>query len=199
MPSHRIVIVLEDATILSAEKDSRVDILHQCLLVLLDSPLNKNGLLKLLVRTEDNGLIDVSPHLRVPRTAKQFDIMLLHLVHKRRVMSQEKDTVLMKVGGGIEMQRVQIIKNDIEAALPPGSRRFGLSVGGTAVDLKEFCQQFKDVEYPVVFHIGSVSHSQPKGTTTNVEKCISISKHGLTAAHACAKICNEFEFLYGIT
>lgn len=188
MPSHRIVIVLEDATILSAEKDSRVDILHQCLLVLLDSPLNKNGLLKLLVRTEDNGLIDVSPHLRVPRTAKQFDIMLLHLVHKRRVMSQEKDTVLMK-----------IIKNDIEAALPPGSRRFGLSVGGTAVDLKEFCQQFKDVDYPVVFHIGSVSHSQPKGTTTNVEKCISISKHGLTAAHACAKICNEFEFLYGIT
>ncbi|KAK1939829.1 suppressor Mra1 family domain containing protein [Babesia divergens] len=193
----KVVIVLEDATILNTQKESRVDILHQCLLVLLDSPLNKepiknkntqNGLLKVLVRTEDNNLIDVSPHLRVPRTPKQFDSMLIHLMYKRRVMSQEKDTVLMRV-----------IKNDVEVALPPGSRRFGLSVGGSPVKLKEFCQQFKSVDYPVVFHIGSVSHSQPKGTVTNVEKVISISNHGLTAAHACAKLCSEFEMLHAVT
>lgn len=188
MQSPKVVIVLEDATILNTQKESRVDILHQCLLVLLDSPLNKNGLLKVLVRTEDNNLIDVSPHLRVPRTPKQFDSMLIHLMYKRRVMSQEKDTVLMRV-----------IKNDVEVALPPGSRRFGLSVGGSPVKLKEFCQQFKSVDYPVVFHIGSVSHSQPKGTVTNVEKVISISSHGLTAAHACAKLCSEFEMLHAVT
>lgn len=185
MQSHRVVIVLEDANILSTEKESRVDILHQCLLVLLDSPLNKKGLLKVFVRTEDGTLIDVSPHLRVPRTPKQFEIMLTHLIYKRRVMSQLKDIALMKV-----------IKNDMEVALPPGSRRFGLSVGGGSVNLQDFCQQFKEVDYPVVFHVGAVSHSQPRGTVVQVEKCISISTHGLTAAHVCAKICSEFEVLH---
>ncbi|ORM40350.1 Ribosomal RNA small subunit methyltransferase NEP1 [Babesia sp. Xinjiang] len=183
----KVVVVLEDATVLSTEKESRVDILHQCLLVLLDSPLNKNGLLKVFIRTDDNTLIDVSPHLRVPRTPKQFDSLLIHLMYKRHVKSQEKDTILMR-----------IVKNDLEIALSPGSRRFGLSVGGRPVKLKEFCQQFKDADYPVVFHIGAVSHSQPKGTVNQVEEVLSISSHGLTAAHVCAKICCELELLNGV-
>ncbi|GIX64208.1 ribosomal RNA small subunit methyltransferase NEP1, putative [Babesia caballi] len=144
----------------------------------------QNGLLKVLIRTEDNTLIDVSPHLRVPRTPKQFDSMLVHLLYKRVVKSQERDTVLMRV-----------VKNDIEVQLPTGARRFGLSVGGRPVKLKGFCQQFKGVDYPVVFHVGAVSHSQPKGTVNQVEEVLSISSHGLTAAHVCAKICSEFEFL----
>ncbi|GFE55720.1 ribosome biogenesis related protein nep1 [Babesia ovis] len=184
MQPPKVVVVLEDAAVLSTEKDSRVDILHQSLLVLLDSPLNKSGLLKVLIRTDDNNLIDVSPHLRVPRTPKQFDTLLVYLMYKRHVKSQEKDTILMK-----------IIKNDLEVALPPGCRRFGLSVGGRPVKLKEFCQQFKGADYPVVFHIGAVSHTHPKGTLEQVEEVLSISNHGLTAAHVCAKVCCEFEFL----
>ncbi len=48
----------------------RPDILHQCLLTLLDSPLNKAGHLQIYIHTTQNVLIQVSPHCRIPRTFK---------------------------------------------------------------------------------------------------------------------------------
>jgi rRNA small subunit pseudouridine methyltransferase Nep1 len=52
--------------------ESRPDISHQLLLTLLDSPLNKAGLLQLYIQTKKNVLIEVNPHLRIPRTYKRF-------------------------------------------------------------------------------------------------------------------------------
>lgn len=51
---------------------SRPDITHQLLLALLDSPLNKAGLLQVLIETSKHVLIEVSPHTRIPRTFKRF-------------------------------------------------------------------------------------------------------------------------------
>jgi rRNA small subunit pseudouridine methyltransferase Nep1 len=51
---------------------SRPDITHQLLLALLDSPLNKAGLLQVYIETTKNVLIEVSPHTRIPRTYKRF-------------------------------------------------------------------------------------------------------------------------------
>lgn len=52
--------------------DSRPDITHQLLLTLLDSPLNKAGLLQVYIETTKHVLIEVSPHTRIPRTFKRF-------------------------------------------------------------------------------------------------------------------------------
>ena len=52
--------------------ESRPDITHQLLLALLDSPLNKAGLLQVYVETTKAVLIEVSPHTRIPRTFKRF-------------------------------------------------------------------------------------------------------------------------------
>lgn len=50
----------------------RPDITHQCLLMLLDSPLNRAGLLQVYIHTEKNILIEVNPQTRIPRTFKRF-------------------------------------------------------------------------------------------------------------------------------
>jgi rRNA small subunit pseudouridine methyltransferase Nep1 len=50
----------------------RPDITHQCLLTLLDSPLNKAGLLQVYIHTVKNVLIEVNPRTRIPRTFKRF-------------------------------------------------------------------------------------------------------------------------------
>lgn len=50
----------------------RPDIVHQCLLMLLDSPLNRAGLLQVYIHTEKNVLIEVNPQTRIPRTFKRF-------------------------------------------------------------------------------------------------------------------------------
>ncbi|CAM9438925.1 unnamed protein product [Choristocarpus tenellus] len=53
-------------------KDLRPDIVHQELLALLDSPLNKAGKLQVYIHTNLNVLIEVNPQIRIPRTFKRF-------------------------------------------------------------------------------------------------------------------------------
>lgn len=40
--------------------------------MLLDSPLNKAGLLQVYIHTERNVLIEINPHTRIPRTFDRF-------------------------------------------------------------------------------------------------------------------------------
>lgn len=44
----------------------------QCLLMLLDSPLNRAGLLQVYIHTEKNVLIEINPQTRIPRTFARF-------------------------------------------------------------------------------------------------------------------------------
>lgn len=50
----------------------RPDITHQCLLMLMDSPLNRAGLLQVYIHTAKNVLIEINPQTRIPRTLKRF-------------------------------------------------------------------------------------------------------------------------------
>ena len=49
----------------------RPDITHQCLLTLLDSPLNKGKKLQIYVTTTMNQVIKIHPSTRIPRTSKR--------------------------------------------------------------------------------------------------------------------------------
>lgn len=50
----------------------RPDITHQSLLMLMDSPLNRAGLLQVYIHTEKNVLIEINPQTRIPRTFRRF-------------------------------------------------------------------------------------------------------------------------------
>ncbi|GAN06396.1 hypothetical protein MAM1_0121c05878 [Mucor ambiguus] len=52
--------------------DARPDIVHQCLLTLLDSPLNKSGHLEVYIHTAKGVVIRINPECRIPRTIKRF-------------------------------------------------------------------------------------------------------------------------------
>ena len=55
----------------------RPDIVHQELLAVLDSPLNKAGKVKLYVHTEKNVLIEINSATRLPRTFKRFSGLMV--------------------------------------------------------------------------------------------------------------------------
>jgi len=40
--------------------------------MLMDSPLNRAGLLQVYIRTNKNVLIEINPQTRIPRTFKRF-------------------------------------------------------------------------------------------------------------------------------
>ncbi|KAJ2684153.1 18S rRNA pseudouridine methyltransferase, partial [Coemansia spiralis] len=77
--------------------ESRPDITHQCLLTLLDSPLNKTGRLQVYIHTTSDVLIEISPQVRIPRTFKRFAGLMVQLLHKLSIRSVNGHERLLKV------------------------------------------------------------------------------------------------------
>jgi rRNA pseudouridine-1189 N-methylase Emg1 (Nep1/Mra1 family) len=44
--------------------------------MLMDSPLNRAGLLQVYIHTEKNVLIEINPQTRIPRTFKRFAFLM---------------------------------------------------------------------------------------------------------------------------
>jgi rRNA small subunit pseudouridine methyltransferase Nep1 len=58
-------------------------------LTLLDSPLNKAGYLRVLIKTEDNRLIEVNPTTKIPRTFKRFSGMIAKLLETSIIKAED--------------------------------------------------------------------------------------------------------------
>lgn len=92
----------------------RPDIIHQELMTVLDSPLNKAGKVKVIVHTEKNVLFEVSNKTRIPRTFKRFSGLMVQLLHRLKIRSADGRDMLLKV-----------IKNPISRYIPAGARVVG--------------------------------------------------------------------------
>jgi len=68
--------------------DFRPDILHQSLLTLMDSPLNKAGKLEVYITTTTNQVIKINPATRIPRTFKRFAALMAQLLQKLTVRAE---------------------------------------------------------------------------------------------------------------
>tara|TARA_B110000971_G_scaffold192504_1_gene204845 strand:- start:98 stop:751 length:654 start_codon:yes stop_codon:yes gene_type:complete len=97
--------------------DFRPDIVHQELLALIDSPLNKAGKLQVYLRTTKNVLIEINPQVRIPRTFKRFSGLMVQLLHKLKI----------KAGGDSNVTLLKVIKNPFTLHLPAGIRVYGMS------------------------------------------------------------------------
>lgn len=91
---------------------ARPDITHQCLLMLLDSPLNRAGLLQVFIRTSGNVLIEINPQTRIPRTFNRFAGLMVQLLHKFSIKASDSSIKLLKV-----------IKNPVSDHLPVGCKK----------------------------------------------------------------------------
>lgn len=162
----------------------RPDIVHQVLMSLLDSPLNKSGHLKVYIHTWNNVLIDVDPSIRIPRTFNRFSGLMVQLLHKLSIRASEGSKKLLKV-----------IKNPITAHLPVGCQKISTSVKGELVNMNEFVASLP-VDEPVTFMVGSHAHGECEVDWT--EKRIAVSNFPLSAAACCSRICAAFESHWNI-
>ncbi|XP_043935564.1 ribosomal RNA small subunit methyltransferase NEP1 [Protopterus annectens] len=160
----------------------RPDITHQSLLMLMDSPLNRAGLLQVYIHTHRNVLIEINPQTRIPRTFDRFCGLMVQLLHKLSVRAADGPQKLLKV-----------IKNPVYDRFPTGCMKLGTSFSAKeVVDVRSLVPKSD----PVVMVIGAFAHG-----TINVdytEKTISISNYPLSAALTCAKICTALEEVWGI-
>jgi len=172
----------------------RPDILHQELLALLDSPLNKAGMLKIYISTTKKVLIDVNPAIRIPRTYKRFAGLMVQLLHKMKIKaSNEDNTTLLKV-----------IKNPMSQYLPAGTRCFGMSCQGTLYSPIAVAKALVPVSpeeavAPTCFVVGAMS----TGHVTiedhpYIESMMSVSEYPLSGAAALSRIAGGIEQYWGI-
>ncbi|XP_076931436.1 uncharacterized protein LOC143596582 [Bidens hawaiensis] len=170
----------------------RPDISHQAILNILDSPLNKAGKLKALyVRTEKGVLIEIKPHVRIPRTFKRFAGIMLQLLQKLSISAVGKREKLLRV-----------IKNPVTQYLPVNSRKIGFSHSSEKlVDMHDYVVTL-DNDATLVFVVGAMAHG--KIESDYIENFISsefilheyvmhISGYPLSAAYCITRITNALE------
>jgi len=159
-------------------EDYRPDVLHQCLLNLFESPLNKAGMLQVYIRTKENVLIEISPKTKIPRTIKRFCGLMGQLLQKYRIRAMNSSEVLLKV-----------IKNPITQYIPFGCPIISTNEKSKLIKLEDYIDNLKSNN--VAFVVGAIS----KGDV-NIDymtDTISISYFPLTAGIVCSKICTAFE------
>ncbi|KAF5737646.1 putative Nucleolar essential protein [Tripterygium wilfordii] len=130
--------------------DYRPDIIHQALLSILDSPLNKAGMVRsIYVKTEKGVLFEVRPHVRIPRTFKRFAGLMLQLLQKLSITAANKREKLLRV-----------IKNPVTQYLPVNSRKTGLSYSSEKlVDIQKYVATIGD-DMDLVFVVGAMAHGK---------------------------------------
>ncbi|XP_058116327.1 ribosomal RNA small subunit methyltransferase NEP1 [Anopheles ziemanni] len=161
----------------------RPDITHQSLLMLMDSPLNRAGLLLVFIRTERNVLIEIDPQTRIPRTFKRFGGLMVQLLHKFSIKASDTQKRLMRV-----------IKNPVSNHLPVGCRKIAMSFSSEKVNNARELVPAKDE--PIALVVGAFAHGNLNLDYT--EETISISNYPLSAALTCSKLCSAFEEVWGI-
>ncbi|KAI9837814.1 MAG: 18S rRNA pseudouridine methyltransferase [Sarea resinae] len=166
--------------------EARPDITHQCLLTLLDSPVNKAGRLQIYIHTAKGVLIEVSPTVRIPRTFKRFAGLMVQLLHRLSIRSTNSQEKLLKV-----------IKNPITDHLPPNCRKVTLSFEAEVVRVQDYISDLGPNESVCVF-VGAMAKGNDTFADQYVDDHISISNYSLSASVACSKFCHAAEDVWNI-
>lgn len=166
--------------------EARPDITHQCLLTLLDSPINKAGKLQVFIHTARGVLIEVNPSVRIPRTFKRFSGLMVQLLHKLSIRSVNSEEKLLKV-----------IKNPITDHLPTKCRKITLSFDAEIRRVQDYVETLDDDESICVF-VGAMARGQDNFADEYVDEKIGLSNYPLSASVACSKFCHGCEDVWGI-
>eukprot|EP01033_Poteriospumella_lacustris_P009400 gene9400-6731_t len=167
--------------------DYRPDIIHQELMAVLDSPLNKQNKIKVIVHTEKNVLFEVNPKTRIPRTFKRFSGLMVQLLHKLKIRSADGQDMLLKV-----------IKNPISSHIPPGAHVIGFSHHGGSQTPMQFARSLP-TDKPVVLVFGAqatrgiVPEEHPY-----IQDLVSISQFPLSGIVAINRVLGAVEETWGL-
>lgn len=165
----------------------RPDIIHQCLQVLSQCPLNRAGLLQVFVRTQNNELFKVDPQLAIPESFEEFTKIIVQLLHYLRPVRAKK----------CSKQLLKLLKNPVTLHLPVGCRKYGTSSKAKRVVRPGELVPPRDSPHKIVaVVIGAMAHESCEADY--VDETVSISKYPLSAALVCAKLTSAFEEAWNV-
>jgi len=172
---------------ISPEKMGRPDIVHQTLLQVLETPLNWENKLNVLIHTQDDYLINVSQKVRLPKNYVRF-VGLIEQLFKHKQVPLEGEPLLT-------LERASI-KQTVNRLNP--TKIIGLSTLGKPKLMRSVADELSKCEKPMAL-IGAF----PRGhftTDTNrvLDEIYSIDRKGLDAWVVAGRFVYDFEWAIGI-
>lgn len=167
--------------------DYRPDIIHQELMAVLDSPLNKAGKVRTLVRTEKNVLFEVNAKTRIPRTFKRFSGLMVQLLHRLKIRSADGKDMLLKV-----------VKNPISRHIPAGAQCIGFSASANVKSPAAVAAALpKDKPIVLIFGAQATRGFDPSNHPY-MEELVAISEYPLSGVVAINRVLAAIEHVHHI-
>lgn len=169
----------------------RPDVVHQCLLHLQDSALNRAGKLEVYLHTKKGVCISIDPRLKVPRHMRLFEKMMVTLLFKMKIRASTGYLSLMRV-----------VKNPVTDHIPANTTLIRVEKDGDRVeDLFEFCStcgfQRSEAERKRDARGGLISSSSAATSNTNEQTGPSSDYSNLARAAAERNQFQPFAFIIG--
>jgi len=173
---------------------------HECLVNLLDSPLNKIGRLLIYVHASTGELIEVHPAMRMPRILHRFAQLMQELLRHGRITGQQNNVPLM-----------QVVPGPVENYFPLACQRLALSLSGRRVHLPNFVQGLVQQQANNATGEGSditvfaVGVSEDDAVAMEefgrryTQDVINVCPWGLRSQCVCQMLCHEFENVWNVT
>ena len=162
------------------DRRGRPDIVYLCLMTLLETPLCKQGLLRVFLHLQDGRVVEINSSVRLPRNYDRFVGLMEQLLVGGRV-PPEGDTLLRVTGKGLP---------EIASDLSNGSRDsvFLAVEGGRALGTAELGRLLGENEH-VVFGVGAFPHGDFTEETKDLfHQHIELDAEVMMAWHVCAEV-----------
>jgi len=153
-------------------------------LMLMDSPLNRAGLLQVYIHTSTNQLIEISPQTRIPRTFDRFCGLMVQLLFKLSIAASDAPNKKL----------LKLIKNPVTDHLPTGCRKICMTFNAEK-SVKPADVVPKD-DKPIAIVVGAIAIGSINPEYS--EEDVAISNYPLSAALTCTKLCTAFEDAWNI-
>ena len=117
-------------------KRGRPDIIHICLLSILSTPLFYKNLVDVYVHTIDNKVIFLGEQVRIPKSYKRFEGLMIKLYQEKEIKSDKKDSnkYLLKI------EKNMTFDNLVDKVIKP-DKIIGFSSTGILKDLKNIVNE----------------------------------------------------------
>jgi rRNA small subunit pseudouridine methyltransferase Nep1 len=135
------------ARLTDGKRRGRPDILHYCLLTILESPLNKAGQVRVAVHTRNGELLRIKPDTRLPRGEARFQGLIARVLREGR--SQDKDPLIWSDGLMPPDEALVAWAPDASKAAPPPPV-VRLDEGGAALKPADLVGRARDGDLTVV-------------------------------------------------
>jgi rRNA small subunit pseudouridine methyltransferase Nep1 len=165
------------------DRRGRPDIVFHSLVTLLETPLCKEGLLRVYLHLQDGRVIDVNPEVRLPRNYDRFVGLMEQLLIEGRVPVEGEPLLqITKLNLSSLVSKLKDKLTDAKTILAiEGGEKTGVR------DLRNLLPA--DASVPVVFGIGAFPHGDfSEHVKQSFDLHLELDKEVMMAWHVCAEV-----------